>query len=125
MTYPFLFLHIVALILLTRTVWWASKNYSIPLTFSNLPIMGIWVLALFGTIYLSLFHPWIYLMIGIPLGLFQLILESIELPGRPNYSFLGKLLSALSVIFLWPELGSFTIFCVWHADKIVDEEPKS
>lgn len=117
-------LHIVALFLLIRTVWWTSKTYSITLTFHNLPIVGIWVLMLISGILLSLLHPWIYLSIGLPFGMFNLVLDCIEIPGRPNHSLLGKILSALSVVFLWPELVSFSIFCVWHADKIVDEEPK-
>lgn len=124
MIFFFALLHIVALFLLIRTVWWTSKTYSITPTIHNLPIIGMWVLMLISTILLSLLHPWIYLLIGLPFGIFQLVINSIEIPGRPNYSLLGKILSAFSVVFLWPELGSFSIFCVWHADKIVDEEPK-
>lgn len=120
----FSILHTIGLLLLIREVLWTAKTYSILPTIHNLPILGMWALILLGTIYLSLFHPWIYLGVGIPFGIFQFILESIDLPGRPNFSLLGKVLSALSVVFLWPELGSYTIFCVWNADKIIDEEPK-
>jgi hypothetical protein len=124
MPYLFIFLHTLALIFLIRSIWWAVKAYSIPLTSHSLPIIGIWGLLLLATIWLSIMHPWIYLWVGAVLGLFQFTLDSIEIPGRPNYSLLGKLVSATSVVALWPELGSFTIFCVWHADKIIDEEFK-
>lgn len=118
----FLILHFIAMILLIRTVWWAYRNYSIPITIHDLPILGIWTLLLFGAISISIFYPLTYLIIGGIFGMFQFILESIEIPGRPNYLFLGKLISSLSVVFLWPELGSFTFFCLWHADKMSDEE---
>jgi len=124
MFFFFLVLHIVALILLARTILWTSKTYSIATTIHNLPIVGIWILLLLGAVSLSLFHPWVYLSIGIPFGIFQFVLESIDIPGRPSYNLLGKLISALSIVFLWPELGSLTLFCLWHADKIVDEEPE-
>jgi hypothetical protein len=112
----------VALILLARTILWTSKTYSIATTIHNLPIIGIWILLLLGAISLSLFHHWVYLSIGIPFGIFQFILESIDIPGRPSYNLPGKIFSAFSIVFLWPELGSLTLFCLWHADKIVDEE---
>jgi len=121
---PFIFLHSIAMILLIRTIWWACKNYSIRLTIHNFPIIGIGSLLLFGFIGLSIFYPFTYLVMGSLFGMFQFILESIEIPGRPNYSFLGKLISSLAVVFFWPELGSFTFFCLWHADKMIDEEPK-
>lgn len=124
MPFVFILAHLIAIILLVRTVWWSYKNYSIPMTTHDLPVLGIWVLLLFGTISLSIFYPLTYLIIGSLFGMFQFVLESIEIPGRPNYSFLGKLISSLSVVFFWPELGSFTFFCLWHADKIIDEEPE-
>lgn len=124
MPFVLLFLHLVAMILLVRTFWWVHRTYSIPITIHNLPIIGIGTILLFGAISLSFFYPLIYLIMGTMFGMFQFVLESIEIPGRPNYTFLGKIISSLSVVFFWPELGSFTFFCLWHADKMVDEEPK-
>lgn len=123
--YSLAMLHLFGTILLVRATWQDARTYSIPITIHNVPILGIWALILAGCIWLSLAHPWIYLVIGFLLGMFQFIIESIEIPDRPRYALPGRILSALSVMLLWPELASFTIFCIWHADKIPDEEPKS
>jgi len=118
-----LVLHAIALLLLMRTIWWMSKQHQILPTIHNLLILGLWAFGLLFAIYLSVSHPWIYLGVGAVLGLFQFVIDSIELPGRPNYSVSTKIALAIPVVLAWPEWISFTIFCIWHADKInLDEE---
>lgn len=115
-------IHGVAILLLARMLWAASKAYDVPITIHNLPIIILTGLGLAGATLLAMTNLMWYIPTGVLLGGLVFSLNSVEMPGHPNPSLFKKLAVALFSMAFWPELIVFCWFYFAHAKKIDSDE---
>lgn len=117
-------IHGVAIFLLARMLWGASKAFQVPITIHNLPLVLLTAMGLGLTTWLAMFHPALFFPTGVLLGGIMFTINSVEVPGHPNPTLLQKVIVALVASVFWPELLVFCWFYFANAKKI-DKDEKS
>jgi hypothetical protein len=125
-SYILFVIHSVAIMLLARMLWAASKAYNVPITIHNLPIVILTGLGLGLATWIAMFHLLWFIPTGLLCAGLVFTLNSVEMPGHPNPSLFKKLIVATISAAFWPELIVFCWFYFAHAKKIdADEKPES
>jgi hypothetical protein len=111
------FLHFIASIVTAHSVWQLSRRYEIPITIHNLPIIlmcGV-ILALCATICVVYTH--IYLAVGIMVGIFSWISNSIKIENVQQVTVGNKIIAFIVNLYCFPQVLMITAFYL-HLCKV-------
>lgn len=104
MIYLFLLAHLIFILLIGRWAFFIFKDFKIPVTVHNLPIILLVGLGLFVTTYCSIYKPMYFIPTGILIGGIVFIINVIKIPNQINPSFVRNISMSLFCTMFWTEM---------------------
>jgi len=106
-------LHLIASVITAISAWQISKQYKAAITWSDLPFILMCIVILLLAATLSVVYFSIYLYVGIFIGLFSWISNSIKIENAPEVPLFNKIIAFIVNVGCYPQVLLITIFYLY------------